>query len=132
MEETNSKSIGKGYGFYMPIAYALLALLLVVYILVAILYWNYFKLFFEGAQWWLVTLPVIAAIFWIFLFACMLKGADDKRTKMRQNAIYHTCEQVNKEYLKKSDVKTAVGKYGAWLEISYDPKKSKSHIILKN
>lgn len=126
LDETNSRSIGKGYAFYMKIAYALLALLIIVNIVVAIIYWDIWSAFFKSsgnALWWVPILPVLAVAFWIFLFACLLKGADDKKTKMRNMAIHEECKKINREYLSKSDVKVSSGDYSAWLEIDYDPKK---------
>lgn len=128
MDNTNSRSIGKGYGFYMPIAFGLLGLLIVGYVAVALLYFTLFKLFFETSSWWVAVLPVLAVGFWIFIFACILKGADDKRTKMRGSALAEVCKKINQQYLSKSDVGVSVGDYSGWLEISYDPKKSRFKI----
>lgn len=125
MEETNSRSIGKGYGFYMPIAFGLLGLLILGYILVVLFYWDGWKAILDSSVWWVDVLPPLAAGFWIFIFACILKGADDKRTKMRSTAIHQVCKRINREYLAKSDVSVACGEYSAWIEINYDPRKSK-------
>lgn len=128
MDETNSRSIGKGYGFYLPIAFGLLGLLIVGYATIAIVYWSLWTHFFKFSQWWVAVLPVLAVGFWIFIFACILKGADDKRTKQRGTAIAEACKRINKQYLSKSDVGVHCGDYSAWLEINYDPKKGELKI----
>jgi uncharacterized BrkB/YihY/UPF0761 family membrane protein len=91
LDQTNSRSIGKGYAFYINVAFALLGLLVIGTALVAIFYWDLWTAFFKTQSWWIPTLPVLAVGFWIFLFACILKGADDKKTKMRTMAVYEEC-----------------------------------------
>ena len=65
----------------MPIAFGLLALLLIAYIVLLVVYWDLWNAMFTADGWWIPTLPPLAAIFYLFIFACCLKGADDKRTK---------------------------------------------------
>jgi hypothetical protein len=130
MNETKTRSIGKGYGFYMPIAIGLLVLLLLAYGVIVYLYWDLWNGFFSTSSWWIVVLPPLGAIFYLFIFACILKGADDKRTKQRGTAIHEVCKKVNKDYLSKSDVNVACGDYSAWLEVNYDPTKSKYFSIV--
>lgn len=57
--------------------------------------------------------------------ACVLKGEDDRKTNDRGMALHRTCTQINRTILNNSDVKVKAGAYSAWLEISYDPTKSK-------
>jgi hypothetical protein len=125
MNETNSRSIGMGYGFYMPIAFGLLGLLIVVYALIAILYWDLWSASFNSSLWWVVVLPPLAVGLWTFMFAGLLKMGDDKKTKARGTAIAEVCSRINKQYLNKSDVSVRAGDYAGWLEINYDPSKSK-------
>jgi hypothetical protein len=75
--------------------------------------------------WWVYTLPPLAVGFWTFMFAGLLKMGDDKKTKARGTAIAEVCKKINREYLGKSDVSVGCGSYAAWLEINYDPSKSK-------
>ena len=95
MNETNSRSIGKGYGFYFPIAMGLLGFGIVVYIVVSLFNWTKWKLTLENV-WWVVVLPPFAFGFYIFLFAMLLKNGDDKKTKARHEAVHQTCKRINK------------------------------------
>jgi len=99
MDDTNSRSIGKGYGFYMPIAYVFTALIIISYTVLAILYNDLWWPTLKTQFWWVFTLPALAALFWIYIFACMLKGEDDKRTKRRTMAVHEVCQRVNNQYL---------------------------------
>ena len=125
MDQTQSRSIGKGYGFYFPIALGLVGLLSVVYLLMVILYWDLWNAFWSTEAWWIVVLPVLATGFYLFIFVCILKGDDDRRTLMRGNALSQLCREINSKYLSKSDVNVACGNFSAWLEINYDPNQSK-------
>lgn len=114
----------------MPIAFGLIALLIIGTTTVAILYWNiFFETMIKTKFWWVATLPVFAVGFWIILFGCLLKGDADKKTKNRNIAVHEVCKGINRQYLSKSDVKVAAGDYSAWLEINYDPKKGELKLI---
>lgn len=125
MDMTKSRCIGKSYAFYLPIAYVLLALLIIGYIVIAAIYWTMWSLFWSAPLWWVNILPPLGIGFWIFMFAVILKNGEDKKTKARTIALYMACEDINRTYLSKSDVKTSVGPYSAWLEIGFNPNMSK-------
>ena len=130
MNQSNTRSIGQGYGFYLPIGIGIIALMLVVYIIVSIVYGASWKATWSTVLWWINILPIFAIGFFIMLLACVLKGEDDRKTNDRGMALHRVCSQINKTILNNSDVKVKPGDYSAWLEISYDPSKSKSDFSL--
>jgi hypothetical protein len=103
----------------------LIGLAILLYIISMIIWWTRFKTLFTSAMWWLVVLPPIAYILWVFTFLCITKGDEDKKTLRRQLAVYNTLNQINRTNLKGSDVQMRMGSYSAWLETRYDPKKRK-------
>ena len=126
MNWSNSRSIGQGYGFYVPIAMGIIAFMIVLYIVISIIYWTQWSFYWSTVLWWVNILPIFAIGFFIATLACVLKGEDDRKTNDRGMALHQVCSQINKTILNNSDVKVKVGEYSAWLEISYDPSKSNS------
>lgn len=125
MIETKSQSIGKGYSFYFPIAIVIIVIMLILYIVLSIVYRLMWEGFTKTALVWILFLPEVAIGCFVMMFAFLLKGDDDAKTKRRGIAISEVCNNINNAHLAKSDVKVRCGDYSAWLEISYDPKNSK-------
>jgi hypothetical protein len=101
-----------------------LAILIIGYVVIALVYWTIWKGGWQTQFWWILTLPALGVAFWTVMFAMILKGGDDAKTKSRSNLISQECDNINRTYLTKSDVSVRNGSYGAWLEINYDPTKS--------
>jgi hypothetical protein len=58
MNQSNTRSIGQGYGFYLPIGIGIIALMLVVYIIVSIVYGTLWTATWSTVLWW------ISSCFW--------------------------------------------------------------------
>jgi len=91
MNSSNSRSIGQGYGFYLPIGVGIIAFMLVVYIVISIIYRTIWTNFWQTRLWWINILPIFAIGFFIMTLACVLKGEDDRKTNDRGIAIHRAC-----------------------------------------
>lgn len=124
MNLSNTRSIGKGYGFYLPIGIGIIILMLVVYIILSIIYSSFWNNVWSTRLWWINFFPLLAVGLFISMLACVLKGEDDRKTNDRGLALHNVCQNINRNILRESDVKVKMGDFSAWIEISYDPSKS--------
>ena len=129
MDSTKTRSIGTAYSIYILIAIILIAVGLLAYTISIIIWFENVKAVFKADKWWIIILPPIAYIFWVFTFICLTKGDEDKKTLKRQVAVYQAVQSINNSNLKGSDVKMRMGSYSAWLETRYDPKKRKQNLL---
>jgi hypothetical protein len=61
----------------------LLALLVIGYTIIAIVYSTTWSAGWKGDFWWVLCLPALGVASWIVMFALILKGGDDEKTKKR-------------------------------------------------
>jgi hypothetical protein len=126
MNGSNTRSIGKGYAFYIPVAIGIAAFCIVAYIVFSLIFWTYWTNIWSTVWWWLNFVPTVCVSCFVAFFALLLKSADDKKTNNRGVVLHQVCTRINRTILHDSDVRVKVGAYSAWLEIIYDVNKSKN------
>lgn len=126
MDQTKTRNIGGFYKCFIIAGIVLIFLGLLWFLLSILAIWlNNSAAVWTAGLWWLFILPPFAWIFFVLAWICIVKSIEDANTKKRQVAIYGAIRQINRTFLKDTDVKMKMGSYSGWLEAMYNPKTCK-------
>lgn len=107
------------YNLVFLAVFGLIALALIVWIILIIIYWDHFKDNWGWWIFWLVLLIIFLLIIW-YIF----KLVSNNRTKKRFQRIDEACQDINNRNLCGTGTYVYPGENAAWLEVEMDPRRT--------